>query len=244
MAIFHGSQSQYELNLKKFSQVAGFIWLGLFVIVGSIVVYLWLLRIFSIMNIIVIAILFAPIFLVIRKEMNKWIYSYSSFRKGLKGAGAIWYELHNLSDKYEVYQHCKLPGRIDDIDFIVVGPTGVFVIEVKSHSGKVEVNGDQLTVDGKYFDRDFLRQVKIQYQGLHNYLLNETGKDVFVHPILVFSNRWANVRFGTRKIRSIEIIKKAWLIRTICQYQWFRYERESVDVNQAIEKLCQNQMHP
>lgn len=237
MAISHGLQSKYELNLKKFSQIAGFIWLGLFVIVSGITVHLWLLRITSTINFIVIAILFAPIFLVIRKELNRWIYSYSSFRKGLKGAGAIWHELHNLPDTYDVYQHCKLPGRTDDIDFIVVGPTGVFVVEVKSHGGKIEFNGDQLTKDGEYLEKDCLRQVEIQYQGLHDYLLQETSEDIFVHPILVFSNHWANVRFGIKKIRFIHIVKKKWLLKTIGQYQWYRYLEEKDAINAAINKL-------
>ncbi len=53
-----------------------------------------------------------------------------------------------------------LPCRGGDIDHIVIGPTGVFVIETKGYRGKIAIADGALTRDGFYPDRDPLRQVR------------------------------------------------------------------------------------
>ncbi len=47
-----------------------------------------------------------------------------------------------------------------DIDHIVVGPTGVFVIETKGYSGKITIEDGTLARNGFYPDRDPLRQAR------------------------------------------------------------------------------------
>lgn len=62
-----------------------------------------------------------------------------------------------LSDDYTVFQNCviTLDGKSSEIDFIVVGENGIFVIEAKNRNG---------TIDGNYKnDRWF--QHKVGYKG-------------------------------------------------------------------------------
>lgn len=115
----------------------------------------------------------------INNQKENWTRSYLSFTKGLKGSGAIWFELHKLPDCFDIYQHCKFNNHSGDIDFIVVGPPGVFIIEVKSHDGKIGFDGNQLTRNEAYFEKDFLYQVRNQYQNLHDYVLTTTCKEIF-----------------------------------------------------------------
>jgi len=55
--------------------------------------------------------------------------------------------LSNLPDEYTVFRNIIVGER--EIDFIVCGPTGVFVIEVKAYSG---------TLFGDYSDRSWLKR--------------------------------------------------------------------------------------
>lgn len=55
--------------------------------------------------------------------------------------------LSNLSNEYTVFRNIIVDDR--EIDFIVCGPTGVFVIEVKAYSG---------TLFGDYSDRSWLKR--------------------------------------------------------------------------------------
>jgi len=237
MAIFHGSQSDYELTLKWFSNVAKLIWMGAFVVVSGLLLYLLLSHTYSLLYILILGIFSAPLFWLIRRELDGWVRDYCSFKKGLKGSGAIWYELHKLPKEYDVYQHCIFPGRTADIDFVVVGPAGVFVIEVKSHDGKIEFRGNEFIRNGKSFEKNIRFQVEIQYHELHEYLLQETGKDIFVIPIIAFSNRWARLKFGLQKIKHIYVIKKPWLLKTIYQNHWDGFHQDKSAVMMAVEKL-------
>lgn len=45
-----------------------------------------------------------------------------------------------------------------NIDHILVGPKGVFTLEVKSHRGTVTFDNGSLLRDGQSFEKDFLKQ--------------------------------------------------------------------------------------
>ncbi len=54
----------------------------------------------------------------------------------------------------------SVPLHRGDIDHIVVGPTGVFIIETKGYRGTVQLTETGLTVNGYYPDRDPLKQTR------------------------------------------------------------------------------------
>lgn len=43
----------------------------------------------------------------------------------------------------------KIPGTVANIDHIVIGPTGVWVVETKNYGGKVRVRDGELRVNGR-----------------------------------------------------------------------------------------------
>ncbi len=68
------------------------------------------------------------------------MYPYRHWRSGLKGEKRVIRNLvENLSDQYSIFNNVLLKGgkRGGDIDHIVVGPTGVFVIETKNNQESV-----------------------------------------------------------------------------------------------------------
>jgi hypothetical protein len=57
-------------------------------------------------------------------------------RKGIQGEERVTWEFSHLSDEFLLLNDVVLPGGSGNIDHIVIGPTGVFVIETKNYSGE------------------------------------------------------------------------------------------------------------
>lgn len=79
-----------------------------------------------------------------------------------------------------------------DIDHIVIGPTGVFVVETKSHGGTVGVRHGRLCRNGQPLDRGYMRQAKLEARYVQDVLAPAGVQSV--QPMLVFAR--AKVRAG------------------------------------------------
>lgn len=66
-----------------------------------------------------------------------------SWVKGLEGENIVLEQLNRLPKDYFVFHDITLPRGYGNIDHIVIGPTGLFVIETKNYSGKFRIIGDQ-----------------------------------------------------------------------------------------------------
>ncbi len=58
-------------------------------------------------------------------------------RAGLRGQELLAQVLHALDDRYYLLNKLQLPGWPDDVDHILVGPNGIFVLETKHHRGRI-----------------------------------------------------------------------------------------------------------
>lgn len=81
-----------------------------------------------------------------KKETNR------SWVKGLRGENIVLNQLNTLPQNFFVFHDVKLPKGQGNIDHIVIGPTGLFVIETKNYSGNYQINGNQWYYykNGKY----------------------------------------------------------------------------------------------
>lgn len=112
--------------------------------------------------------------------------------------------ISTLPDTYSAIQNVRVEyeGKVSELDTVVVGPNGIFVIETKNHNG---------TISGSYID-DRLLQSKVGQGGTpysnqfynpvkqvstHVYrlsnMLRDKGFDVWVQSVVYFSNPRANV---------------------------------------------------
>jgi hypothetical protein len=137
------------------------------------------------------------------------------FRSGIIGEKLIGDELKKLDANYTIFEDVRIPGKKENIDFVVVGPTGIHAIEVKNHHGTVGFNGDELTLNQKPFEKDFLHQAMREATTLHDYFITSGISSAFVIPILVFSHRFAVVRFGIQPIKNVRVIQYRWLNKMI-----------------------------
>ncbi|OYT61918.1 MAG: hypothetical protein B6U69_02725 [Thermofilum sp. ex4484_15] len=84
--------------------------------------------------------LIAISFPILAIALNYW-HKYFSYSRGLSGEIKVLRELQSLPDDYVVVHSLPIPN-LGDLDFVVVGPSGVYAIEVKNWFGKsLEVGG-------------------------------------------------------------------------------------------------------
>lgn len=106
-------------------------------------------------------------------------------------------------------------GDKGNIDFILVGPTGVWSIEVKSHSGLIDFNGKELRRGGELFEKDFLKQAWAEAYSVRDFLKLKINQDYFVQPVIVFSSPYAKMKFGFKKVDGVYVVNLRLLIDLI-----------------------------
>ena len=111
--------------------------------------------------------------------------------------------LMNLPEGYQAFHDIAFDGF--NIDHVVVGPGGIFLIETKSHSGKVDANGDILLLNGAPPTKNFLNQTWSQTYHLRDFLKKQTAKEWKVKPILCFTRAFVSVRQPVKGIIVVNI---------------------------------------
>lgn len=113
----------------------------------------------------------------------------TSFLKGAQGEERVARELAFLPASYHVFHGLSLTRgavmpRGGDYDHVVVGPTGVFLIETKNWSGRVSVEEGRILYDGQQPSRSPVDQVKRASSGLRRHLRRSISADVEVVPVV------------------------------------------------------------
>jgi hypothetical protein len=83
--------------------------------------------------------------------------------------------LVELPDSYSIYQNVLIKEKLD-IDFVLIGPHGIFAIEVKSHRAI-----------SFFSKRRHINQAFAEAMGLKEYLQG-AGLKAYVHPVLVYTS--------------------------------------------------------
>ena len=69
--------------------------------------------------------------------------NYTNYQGGLEAEDLVVQHLQNLNDDYFLINDVKLPDSRGNIDHVILGPNGIFVIETKNYSGQLICNGDE-----------------------------------------------------------------------------------------------------
>jgi hypothetical protein len=80
-----------------------------------------------------------------------------------------------------------------NIDHILVGPKGIFTLEVKSHRGNVTFEYGTLLRDGNAFEKDFLKQAWAECFNAREILSKWGIKEPKAEPLIIFSNAFVKV---------------------------------------------------
>lgn len=111
------------------------------------------------------------------------------WRRGAEGEKVIAEILESeLPDSYSVFNDVRFPGRTSNIDHIVVGPSGVFVLNTKNWRGTVGWDGGGKTLlwNGEPDKWNSAKGAMSDAMDVHNKLRALLNRDVFVKAVLVF----------------------------------------------------------
>lgn len=145
-------------------------------------------------------------------------------------------KLRELPAGYKILSNIII-GKQGNIDVVVVGPTGVWVVEVKSHKGAIGFNGEELTQNGRLFkEKDFLKQAWAQKKNVEELLKNNLNLNIYVQPVILFENPDAFVRFGLTKQNGVYVIGYDWLLKLIGE----QYSQNHI--NDQVIRIIENEL--
>ncbi len=151
------------------------------------------------------------------------VYSYRSYLiwwSGSRGEIQLNEVLRGLDDSYLMINGVVLAQNRGDLDYVVVGPNGIFVIEGKNYGGHISCVGDswskvRFTGSGgqrQVFIGSPSNQVKRNAKVLKDFLLehqfevfSDGAPHIWVHAILVFTNQRASLELESPTVDVVEI---------------------------------------
>jgi len=147
--------------------------------------------------------------------------------------------LMNLPDGYQVFHDIAFDGF--NIDHIVVGPGGIFLVETKSHKGKIDAQGDTLLLDGAQPPKNFLNQTWSQTYQISDFLKKQTSRDWKVQPILCFTRAFVSVR---RPVKGITVVNKKYLTTYLLKQQQSLNSEDIENITRILQSWVSQQDKP
>jgi len=121
-----------------------------------------------------------------------YLRKYRIYKGGLQGEKTVTNLLGKvLNDDYYLLTGIYLQGGGGDIDHLVLGPNGVFVLETKNWSGKITCNGDAWHRPGKRDMGSPSRQAKRNASKISHIIKNISTlnlSSIWIEGIVVFTN--------------------------------------------------------
>jgi hypothetical protein len=172
------------------------------------------------------------LFYILKSPIEKFIHKAWQYRRGLDGEKYVGELLKTLNLPTSVFYNVKLPENPYNIDYVVIATTGIFTIEVKHHSGEITFENEVLCINGlPPKEKNFLNQAYAEAKKLEEYLHTKLESINKVQPVLVFSNRNAQMHFGMHQQRGVYIIRAPWVTKLVT-------ENKPVLNNVQIDQIC------
>lgn len=116
-----------------------------------------------------------------------------------------------LSDQYFIIN--DVVSKIGNIDHVIIKKdAGIFLIETKSHHGKISVQEKTIYLNGHLPEKDFISQTLNNAYWLRDRLKLIFEPDVWIFPFIVFTNAFVPL---TAPVKGIHIVNVKFLISTI-----------------------------
>jgi len=161
-----------------------------------------------------IAILGLPVALVVFVGIIYWIKamgdkadSYADRALGARRGAVAEESVGNLPadlpDKFHVVN--DFASKRGNIDHIVISTKGILTVETKSHGGVVTCEGEMLKLDGKPFEKDFIKQAWAEAYSIRDLLTDKGVCNLRPQPVIVFTEADVQVKEKVRGVRIIGI---------------------------------------
>ena len=187
MAQLYGKSSEYLLSQKLKNKYKA-LWVASWIFVSVAVYWLVIAYYRATWNSVILGtILLIVVNIVLHTIGGVFIRHAYKYKKGIRGENYVLQELLKLPDTYMIFRNIYIPHNFGNIDFIVLGPSGAYILETKYVNGLIDFDGNDLLCNGNLLEgKHVVAQVEKQFWDLHNYLKNTINEDIFISPIIVF----------------------------------------------------------
>ncbi len=172
------------------------------------------------------------------KKMDEYLTNYENAHKGDKAEVQVHEYLSEWlsSQDYTVYPNYKIPDLRSDLDFVIVGPKGVILLEIKNYDTKnvfdenyaYYVNKEGKLIRLKY---DIRKTVGWRAEKLEELLLERGLKNVHVYKVIVYTNS-DSISFKNRMNNKY----KVFVVQGMDNLK--KYLTEKNKENQYTEEFC------
>ena len=188
-----------------------------------------------------------PVLIFAAYKANRYNKEASIRGSGLEGEKKTKKAFEYLPDSFHVLHNIKVEfeGRRSELDYIIVGPSGVFVCEIKNLNGSIEADLEnrewiqhKVGRKGGEYSKSFYSPVK--QVGTHVYrlsnFLKENGIHTWVQGIVYFSNHEAEVYLNSDQ-QSIPVVQAADGGTREMQYFISEYEKSPLTDEKQVQIL-------
>jgi hypothetical protein len=139
-------------------------------------------------------------FLVARvafRRMDELEKERESMRKGAAGEKSVAHTLSKLPEEFRVVNDVQTPTG--NLDHVVIGPTGVFVIETKNCRGMIGADEKgELTLNGKPATKAHVKRFVARMMETRDRIqVLAPGVNLFFQAVMVFTSAWVDAKFGS-----------------------------------------------
>ncbi len=207
-------------------------WLHYFNVLSPVHPAIWTFFIFCLVVITIRA------YVNVRKKVN-------ALRQGYEGEKVVARRLEELRRKdFRVFHDIpvKIGEREFNIDHLLVGPKGVYVIETKTWSkpwrGRAEIAHDdeRIWVDGQERDRNPMDQAKALRSFIWGFIHKRTGKKCKVWGVVIFPG-WFVKEGESRSNSGIWVLNEKRLVKYLDQEPTVLNEEEIQMIDSYIQEL-------
>lgn len=193
-------EKQYDSLIKVALYAMGGIMFGLYIlywlIVAAVQVLLkgapWLMVFTAIGSLLLLVlVVLSPLIWWGRRRIFQELDNFRNYRNGREAEERVLEELRAaLDNRWTIFRNLVLPGAKGDIDLVLVGPSGVYVLEVKAYKPTVRINNGAWERQEKKKWRSFGSNPSVQAKrnaaGVSDYLKCH-GIPLWVNPIVVLT---------------------------------------------------------
>lgn len=131
-----------------------------------------------------------------RKLDETWVTA-GRWQRGAEGESVVGNLLADFPDDFYIVNDLSTP--YGNLDHLVVGPTGVFVLETKNWRGIVRADGKgELLLNGKPTGKTYVRQFVRRLMGFREKTVKlEPSLDTYFDGVLVFTSARVEANWGT-----------------------------------------------
>jgi len=147
-----------------------------------------------------ITLLFLFIFPIFWKYLAKKIKAFErkrlSFRKGASGEEIVGYALDNFPDEFRVIH--DLTTLFGNVDHVVIGPSGAYIIDTKNWKGVVGADGNgELLLNGKPTQKPEIKNLTRRIMSIKEKMKVLSSMDPYVQGVFAFPSAYIEAKWGS-----------------------------------------------